>query len=55
MSNLCAGIDLGGTKVAWHPEQHIRDGIAAQVTIPTNSWEELAEVTERIGDAVEGL
>ena len=54
MSNLYAGIDLGGTKVACALGS-IRDGIAAQVTIPTNSWEGSQRVLERIGDAVEGL
>ena len=53
MSNLYAGIDLGGTKVACALGS-IRDGIAAQVTIPTNSWEGSQRVLERIGDAVEG-
>jgi len=54
VSNLYAGIDLGGTKVACALGS-IRDGIAAQVTIPTNSWEGSQRVLERIGDAVEGL
>ncbi len=54
MSNLYAGIDLGGTKVACALGS-IQDGIAAQVTIPTDSWEGSQRVLERIGDAVEGL